>query len=288
VAELIRARAQPDLADISADTEQARRAAYWLAVVLGNCRLRELDLGDEDGSLAVPVALTAGRRLATLLTHWSHDAWRLEERLDDTSGAVEINDLCFDLLEARMEAWAAFLAIDEAHQACTAEKAPQCQEFTALMDLLLDRMSDLDRQMQGQLDLLSLVAPYPLLDNWKRALGPTYAQALPWWLDGRLQEAAAQVQQDAENWLPRRLPRPDRTAARTPTVVPRTDPGQRLEQIVLSWRGDTRGQGAADLYNECREAVGPGARDLLPSRLLYVSSSTRNTGQELRRNGGYG
>jgi hypothetical protein len=201
-AELLRARAQPELADVSLDTEPVRRAAYWLAVVLGNCRLRDLDLGEEDGSLLVPTALAAGRRLGALLPSWSDEAWRLEERLDKVDCAVEADDLCFDLLEARMEAWAAFIAIDETYQAYLLARAPQQREFGHLIDQLLDRIEELDRKMQGQLDLLSLVAHYPLLDNWKRSLGPTYSQILPWRLDGRLQEAAARLENDPTTWLP--------------------------------------------------------------------------------------
>jgi hypothetical protein len=195
--ELAHALAQPELADVTSDTEPVRRAAYWLAVVLGNCRLRGLDLGDRDGSLPAPVALAAGRWLVDLLGHWSQDARRLEERLQEATD-TEANDACFDLLEARMEAWAAFVAIDEAYQTSLAGWQARQAEFGELIDMLLDGIEELDRRMQGQTDLLSLVAPYPLLDNWKRSLGPTYAEVLPWWLDGTL-EAAARVL-DPASW----------------------------------------------------------------------------------------
>jgi hypothetical protein len=184
--ELHLARAQPELAHVVQDSEPARRAAYWLAVVLGNCRLRGLDLGPEDGTLLVPSALAGGRRLASLLPNWAQKARELESRLARLEGEVETNDLCFDLLEARMEAWAAFVAIDEAYHGCALARSAQHAEFTALIDQLLDRTEELDREMQEQLDLLSLVARYPLLDNWRRALKPPYSEALPWWLDGRL------------------------------------------------------------------------------------------------------
>jgi hypothetical protein len=190
--ELAYALGQPELAEVASDTEPVRRAAYWLAVVLGNCRLRELDLGESDGSLPVPIALAAGRRLAALLEQWGKDAGRLEERLQGAT-EPEANDACFDLLEARMEAWAAFVAIDEAYQARLARRQPGQVAFVDLMEKLLDRIEGLDRRMKGQVDLLSLVAQYPLLDNWKRSLGPTYAQVLPWWLDGTLEATAAQM-----------------------------------------------------------------------------------------------
>jgi hypothetical protein len=192
--ELAPALAQPELADVSADTEPARRAAYWLAVVLGNCRLRGFDLGKEDGTLSVSTALAAGRRLASLLPQWTEEAQRLEERLDTADRDVEANDLCFDLLEARMEAWSAFVAIDEAYQACLVESSAQHAEFATLIDRLLDQTEELDRQMQDQLVLLSMVAHYPLLENWRRLLTNPYDQVRPWWLDGSLETAFEQTQ----------------------------------------------------------------------------------------------
>src|SRR5437763_17092362 len=92
--DLDRALRQPELAQAAADTEPARRAAYWLAVVLGNCRLRDVGLGERDGSLPVPIALAAGRRLAALLEGWLDEARRLEERLTAAEEGVEMNDLC--------------------------------------------------------------------------------------------------------------------------------------------------------------------------------------------------
>jgi hypothetical protein len=219
--ELVAARAQSELADLSIDTEPVRRAAYWLAVVLGNCRLADLELAEDDGTLSVPVATAAGRRLGVLLSHWSEDARRLKERIAAAGSESEVNDCCFDLLEARMEAWAAFVAIDEAYQASLAERTNQDETLSTLIDLLLDRTEELDREMRQQLDLLSLVARFPLLDNWKRSLGPTYTEVLPWWLDGSWQETAEQLKTDAQFWLPGRLD-PSR-----PTATPNVPPGPR-------------------------------------------------------------
>ena len=158
--------------------------------------------------MSVPTALAASRRLASLLPQWTEEAQRLEQRLDRVDGEVEANDLCFDLLEARMEAWAAFVAIDEAYQACLVERSAQRAEFATVIDRLLDQTEELDRQMQDQLALLSLVAPYPLLDNWRKLLGKPYENVLPWWLDGSLETAFERTQQRLLSDWPR--PRQDR------------------------------------------------------------------------------
>jgi hypothetical protein len=219
--ELTRALAQPALAEFFADPareppdEPARRAAYWLAVVLGSCRLRGVDLGEQDGALPPLIALAAGRQLGRHLGRWLDSARHLEGRLAEADGVAESNDLCFDLLEARMEGWAAFVAIDEAYQACLEERSPHAAEFGAVIDQVLDQTEGLDRELLAQLELLSLVAHYPLLDNWKAALADPYAEFPPWWLDGRLQETAKRVAEDALTWLPRRplaSPRPPPTS----------------------------------------------------------------------------
>ena len=49
-----------------------------------------------------------------------------------------------------------------------------------------------------------------------------------------------------------------------------SDPGQRVQQVVLRWRGTERGQSIADLHNECRARVGAGGQRLVPERLLFV------------------
>jgi hypothetical protein len=206
-AELVHALAQPELAEVNTDTEPAQRAAYWLAVVLGNCRVREIDLGQKDGSLLPLVALAAGKRLASLLSQWSKEARSLGERLDRVTSGVEANDLCFDLLEARTEAWAAFIAVDEAYQACLVARSSLRAEFVKLVEQILDRTEELDKRMQDNLELFSVVAHYPLFDNMMHGFSKSHLLALPWWLDGRLQAAAQQVENDNNTWLPHVLVR---------------------------------------------------------------------------------
>src|SRR5438876_241823 len=120
--ELEVALGQPELAEVATDSEPARRAAYWLSVVLGHCRLRDLDLGELDGSVPLPLALSAARSLARFLERQIDDVRRLEERLAEAEGDVEACDLCFTALEVRMEFWAALVAIDEAYQVCVEDR----------------------------------------------------------------------------------------------------------------------------------------------------------------------
>src|SRR5258708_7346232 len=110
--ELTIALNQPELVLPELNTEPAQRAAYWLAVVLGHCRVEGVELGAMNGSLPVTVALAAGQRLGWLLSGWTRDAEDMEKQLEEAEGEVEANELCFELLEARVQAWAAYVAVD--------------------------------------------------------------------------------------------------------------------------------------------------------------------------------
>jgi CRISPR-associated endonuclease/helicase Cas3 len=204
--ELAYALAQPELAKVEQNTEPACRAAYWLAVVLGHCRLEDVDLGELDGSLPEAAALAACRRFVRLVPAWCEDAQRLDKKLLTAQGLVEENDICFELLEARMEAWAAYVAIDEAYQVSVEDRSPRQAAFGQALDEVLDRLEEFDRELQAQADLLAAgIARYPLLTNWRESLGPAYREVLPWWLDGRLEDEAARIANDPETWLPRKL-----------------------------------------------------------------------------------
>src|SRR5262245_39909388 len=79
--------------------DEVRQAAFWAAVVLGECRLQGIDLGDLDGSLPLPLALTACRRLTERLEAYARDAEQLERALERGSGFFEGTEPCFSLLE---------------------------------------------------------------------------------------------------------------------------------------------------------------------------------------------
>src|SRR5260370_28380844 len=82
--ELPEALGQPALArfdgDGTVDPTLADRAAYRLAVALGQCRLFGVDLKGEDGSLRPTVGLAAARQWGEYLNGWIADARQLGQR----------------------------------------------------------------------------------------------------------------------------------------------------------------------------------------------------------------
>jgi hypothetical protein len=202
--ELAYALAQPELAQVEQDTEPARRTAYWLAVVLGHCRLEAVELDELDGSLPEPIALAACRHFVRIVPAWCEDARRLDKCLLPGQDQMEENEQCFELLEARMQAWAVYVAIDEAYQVSVEDRSPRPVLFGQSLDEVLDRVQEFDLELQTRIDLLARIARYHFLENCRRALAPEYSDPLPWWLDGRLEEEAERIARDPETWLPRK------------------------------------------------------------------------------------
>src|SRR4051794_17245110 len=126
------------------DADEVRRAAFWAAVVLGECRLRGIDLGELDGSLPVPMALAACQRLQERLAAYARDAEALEATLERQSGFFEATEPCFSLLEGRMEVWSAFIAIDESYHVCLEDRGSELDDFARALDSVLDRLASLD------------------------------------------------------------------------------------------------------------------------------------------------
>jgi hypothetical protein len=181
--ELRAALAQPDLS--------GAQAAYRLAVALGRCRLFGVEPGaDLDGTLPAELALPAAATLAGQLEVLTEEARQLGPRWDCAVDPIEADGLCVDLLDARMEAWAALSAIDEANRACRDAGEPGEVPLAQALDHVHDRLEAFDSVLAEQVDILATVADTRLLDNWRGLLGAEHRRRLPWWLDGRLEQAA--------------------------------------------------------------------------------------------------
>jgi hypothetical protein len=179
------------------DDEEDQRAAYQLAAALGRCRLFGVDLGEDDETLAVPVALAAVRQWLVYAEQWRRQAKDLPQRWDAASSEIEADSLCFDLLEARMESWAVFVAVDEAYEECLHSGDPGYGAFVLKLDRMMEEMDELDAALIEQKDLLCVAAGTCLLKNWKQLLSQEYADTLPWWLDGALEAVHQQLLAEA-------------------------------------------------------------------------------------------
>jgi hypothetical protein len=67
-------------------------------------------------------------------------------------------------------------------------------------DKILDAFRSLDSTLQSEehLRLLSVAVELPLLENWRLMLADPFREALPWWLDGRLETAARAIEEEIQ------------------------------------------------------------------------------------------
>ncbi len=228
--ELQDALAQPGLAGFDAGAAPGpseKRAAYRLAVALGKCRLFGVALGPLDGSLAPSLGLAAAEQWLHYLPEWASDAQRLEDDCQRADDEVEELDRCADLLVARMESWAAFLAIDEAYQESVETAWAEHARFAAVLDEAFAALERFDAELSACADLLSAVAGSRLLENWRKLLAEDFRHSLPWWLGGGLEHEARAVEGAALAWQPR-LAGPGPDFRTDPEVVRLVVEGQRL------------------------------------------------------------
>jgi len=150
------------------------------AVSCGYCRL----YGGEPVQFPPEWGLAAANRLQVLIEESSADAENLPAAWDAVM-PDEGEDLVAALLFARMDAWAAFEALDAAVEAggdeALRERVEACQ----------DTLANFDHVLWDRRGLLSTIVETQLLPNWRLSLAA--GVPMPWWLDGRLEEEAIAV-----------------------------------------------------------------------------------------------
>lgn len=207
-AALVEALAQPEL-DLmaesdSAEVEDVRVAAFQVALALGRCRLFGVDAGEDDGFLPIQWAYSALDHLDALLREWCDDARQLASRWNEAETFKEADELCVELVEARMEAWAVCVAVDDALEDACVTAEPCVSELSRRLRETMDCVDRFDEALQREPELLSTVTETRLLENWRMSLATPYRDMPPWWLDGTLETAAKEVTEKARAVQPSR------------------------------------------------------------------------------------
>jgi hypothetical protein len=170
---------------------EAAASAYALALSLGRCRLFGVKLTDSADFTLAPSSFD--RASLYLIDHlkdvidWLKE---LQMQPDSYRGYAQRN-VALELLEIRMDAQAAYLALDEAYAAARSTSQPEADAMGRRLNQVR-RMIDLfDGNLQKQIPLLRLAASTRLLENWRRLLAPAHRTLPPWWLNGCLEESLA-------------------------------------------------------------------------------------------------
>ncbi len=181
----------------------AHAAAYRLALCLGWCRALRIELpADLDGILPAAEAMAAAEKLIRNIQIWLAEVNELPSRWEEAPPGTE-ESLCADILQARLDAWAAFLAISEAYDDCVDQDEPAEEQFTQVMDRLLDALDEFDRALQNPeiLALLSSLTGTPVLNNWRKMLGVPNDEFSPWFLDGTLERESQRIEKELQGFV---------------------------------------------------------------------------------------
>jgi len=166
--------------------DPAPAAAYALALGLGRCRLFGVRPPEGDDFTLTPAAMLAASR--QLEAELCKAVRRAEGAGDETARAAHLgHNVALELLEGRMNAHAAYLALDEAYAAAVYESDAAADVMSARMNRVRRMIERLDGNLKNQIPLLRTAARTYLIDNWRRLLAPAYRELPPWWLDGCLE-----------------------------------------------------------------------------------------------------
>lgn len=155
-------------------------SAYWLALVLGRCRLFGVRLEPSDDFTLTPPAF--GEAATILVEHLKH--LLIERPCAQQWGAHVERVVALEMLETRMDAHATYLALDEAYAAALHDGSPEAHRMSRRLHQVRRLIELFDGNLQKNLPLLRLAASTYLLDNWRRLLAPSHRDCPPWWLDG--------------------------------------------------------------------------------------------------------
>jgi hypothetical protein len=164
-----------------ASPDDTTRAAYRMATALGKCRVFGVGTeGITDAAMSSTTATAAAAELEKRMRRWSAEARTLATQLPRVSAAAA-EDMCLGLLEARTDAWATYVAIDECYAALIESGETPSDTLSAAMDGLFEAADALDAALEAAEPHLFLPATCHLLSNWRSLLATPYCQTPPWW-----------------------------------------------------------------------------------------------------------
>lgn len=174
---------------------QAIEAGAFFVQALGYCRLWAVDLGESDGTVPATILAPVCRLLAERVERQAESLSALESAIADSNGGVEplteSNLASHDAIQARMDAWAMYIAIEERVRMLlkSGEEGEEVDgmPFGQYFEKLLTAIEQWDCDLQARGDLLFEIFREAngshLLGNWRAALAPKYQEFPPWWLD---------------------------------------------------------------------------------------------------------
>ena len=181
-------KARKNVEALEAFGEEADRRLEAM-VAVGYCHL----YGGEPVEFPAEWAWQAARSLQRVVMEATMAAGYLPTAVADV-GQKEAEEIVAALLFSRMNIWAAmeglFTVINGGHLI-----------NDDVCDLVQPGLNALDDMLRDNLELIGSLVDTKLLAHWRRGLGEWRSRLslLPWWLAGRLEEAAARGRQRADS-----------------------------------------------------------------------------------------
>jgi hypothetical protein len=202
--DLIEALHSPELEQFdTTPTPAADKAAARLAIALGYCRIFGIDAGEYDGTLPVPEALGAIRGLRERMKLLKEDIKTLPERWDSAADSIEAQSYCADILEERMNYYAAQVVLGEALLSAVFDDDINAEQLDKELAVFMSEVADIDELFTKKeiLFFLSTLVGTALINNWRNHLVAPYNEYLPYWLDGTLEEVAKILEEETKKTL---------------------------------------------------------------------------------------
>jgi 5-methylcytosine-specific restriction protein B len=184
----------------------AQARAYRLAVSLGYCRLFGIEVENAVAHLSMECASAGLKFWMSRCVEWQQKARELE--LVWASAAAETDALTYstNLLTARMDSWAAFIAIHEVTQHEGDGPTRTHQQFERDLEAVLDALEDFDQCLHDGISYLAPVVETGLLGAWRAALAHPFNRRPPWWLDETLEKELKSIREHGSDWVPDPIP----------------------------------------------------------------------------------
>jgi len=185
-------------------SEDSLEAALFFAQSLGYCRLWGVELADLDGSLPTQIVACTMQHLATRINELSVSLEQYERDMELATTIEETELYSGGVLRQRMDAWAAWIAIDERIVMLLNDISPAKgdneQEIGQALPSLMNAIEQWDLDLRARADLLCGATDTYLIENWRDALAVDYSLNLPWWLDSKFWDSVADA--PLANYLP--------------------------------------------------------------------------------------
>jgi len=183
----------PALSDDS-DTPAKREASWTVAVALGKARLFAASLDELEGVLPYSLALAAIAHFNERFPEWDEQTEQLDTTWDEITHPEEADHLLISTLRDRLDAWAAWVAIEELRQ--------RNPTLIPTLDEIELRLESWDDGLNVHSDLIATLSEATLVLGWRNALVEPYRSDAPWWLTDEIDRIAHRSMETAVATMP--------------------------------------------------------------------------------------